>query len=182
MDGARVSGAGGESGGAAEPEGFCGTRKTLCVNSGSRRAGMGIIPSAFCFRMAPGNEATIRGFSNAALVLIDEASRVPEVLYQALRPMLARSNGDLWMMSTPNGAAGFFWETWVGGGEEWEKISAPAVECERISAEFLARERSGTDAGWFAQEYLCRFVDNGAQMFTRDLLDQALDDEEPWRF
>ena len=32
---------------------------------------------------------------------------------------------------------------------------------------------------WFAQEYLCEFVDNGSQLFGRELVEQALDDEEP---
>ncbi len=43
----------------------------------------------------PGEEATIRGFSPNLLV-IDEASRVPDDLYRAVRPMLAVSQGRLW--------------------------------------------------------------------------------------
>ncbi|MBI3207800.1 MAG: hypothetical protein HYZ37_02730, partial [Candidatus Solibacter usitatus] len=54
----------------------------------------------------PCREQTIRGFSAVSLLLIDEAARVPKSLYHAVRPMLAVSNGDLWMMSTPNGRQG----------------------------------------------------------------------------
>jgi hypothetical protein len=38
----------------------------------------------------PGVEGTVRGFSAVSLMLIDEASRVDDGMYQALRPMLAR--------------------------------------------------------------------------------------------
>jgi hypothetical protein len=37
-------------------------------------------------------------------MLIDEAARVSDEIYKAVRPMLAVGNGDLLMMSTPNGA------------------------------------------------------------------------------
>src|SRR6266853_3804417 len=37
----------------------------------------------------PGTEGTVRGFSNVSLLLIDEAARVDDEMYKALRPMLA---------------------------------------------------------------------------------------------
>jgi hypothetical protein len=41
----------------------------------------------------PGTDKTIRGFSGAALLIVDEASRVADELYFAVRPMLAVSGG-----------------------------------------------------------------------------------------
>ena len=64
----------------------------------------------------PGNEATIRGFSAVSLLLVDEAARVSDELYLAIRPMLAVSGGALWLMSTPYGKRGFFYEAWAHGG------------------------------------------------------------------
>jgi hypothetical protein len=49
----------------------------------------------------PGSEATVRGFSGASLIVEDEAARVPDELYMAVRPMLATSGGRLILMSTP---------------------------------------------------------------------------------
>src|SRR5436309_441865 len=89
----------------------------------------------------PGNEATTRGFSNVALLLFDEASRVPDDLFRAMRPTLAVSAGDLWLMSTPCGKRGFFWNEWAHGGDVWERISVPATECPRIRPEILEQER-----------------------------------------
>ena len=50
------------------------------------------------------------------MLVIDEASRVSDEMYEALRPMLAVGDGDLWMLSTPRGKSGFFYETWEHGG------------------------------------------------------------------
>jgi hypothetical protein len=62
----------------------------------------------------PGSEKTIRGFSGAALLLVDEASRVDDDLYYAIRPMLAVSGGSLMMLTTPYGKRGVFFEEWTG--------------------------------------------------------------------
>src|SRR5919202_743578 len=43
----------------------------------------------------PCREDTIRGFSRVSLLIIDEAARVPDELYRAVRPMLAVSGGGL---------------------------------------------------------------------------------------
>ena len=64
-----------------------------------------------------------------------------------MRPSLAVANGDLWLMSTPCGKRGFFWEEWEHGGDEWERISVPATECSRISPELLAEEQAKGDVG-----------------------------------
>jgi len=88
----------------------------------------------------PGREATVRGFSAVTLLLVDEASRVSNEMYLSLRPMLATSNGTLWLMSTPHGKSGFFWDTWAAaarGDTDWEVVRVPAVDCPRIPKSFL---------------------------------------------
>ena len=123
----------------------------------------------------PGSEGTVRGFSAVSLLLIDEAARVDDAMYKALRPMLAVGGGELWMMSTPWGKRGFFYESWTHGRENWARVSVPASECPRIPREFLEEERAEMGALWFQQEYMCEFVDNGAGVFDRDLVEGALD-------
>jgi len=131
----------------------------------------------------PGTEATIRGFSAVSLLLVDEASRVNDDLYMAIRPMLAVSGGALWLMSTPFGKRGFFYEAWSGGTGEWEKILVPAPECPRIPAKFLDEERRTMGERWFRQEYLCEFTDAVSAVFDRDLVEQAISYEfEALRF
>ena len=122
----------------------------------------------------PGNEGTIRGFSAVSLLLVDEASRVPDDLYLAVRPMLAVSGGGLWLMSTPCGKRGFFWETWDRGGPEWEKVGVTAYECERIRKEVLEVDRQAMGERRFRQEYLCEFGEAEDAVFDMDLVRGAL--------
>jgi hypothetical protein len=125
----------------------------------------------------PGTEATVRGFSAVSLLLVDEASRVNDEMYKAVRPMLAVSDGGLWLMSTPFGKRGFFWETWQHGGPEWERVRATAAECPRIGREFLQEERRTLGDRWFRQEYCCEFNDATGAVFDSDLVEAAVSDE-----
>ena len=109
-------------------------------------------------------------------MLIDEASRVTDSLYKALRPMLLVGDGDLWMKSTPCGKRGFFYETWERGGAAWHRFEAPATENPRVRSEQLEEERNFMGAAYFEQEFLCRFVDDGGSVFREELLENAMDE------
>ena len=124
----------------------------------------------------PGTEKTIRGFSGAALLLVDEASRVADELYYAIRPMLAVSGGSLIMLSSPYGKRGVFFEEWANG-EGWERYEVPATEVPRISPEFLEEERNALPARVFRQEYMCSFEETEDQVFTTDMIDRAVTSE-----
>lgn len=129
----------------------------------------------------PGGEANIRGFSAVSLLIVDEASRVPDAAYRAARPMLAIGGGSLLLLSTPYGKRGFFYDEWASGGPDWERIQVPASHCPRISRSFLDAEHKSLGDLWFRQEYCCEFLDTDNQLFGRDLVDQALDKElEPY--
>jgi hypothetical protein len=105
----------------------------------------------------PCREDTIRGYANVNLIVLDEAARVPDDLYRAVRPMLAVSNGRLVCLSTPYGKRGFFHDAWANGGADWTRIEVPADKVPRISPAFLAEERRALGETWFRQEYLCQF-------------------------
>jgi Terminase large subunit, T4likevirus-type, N-terminal len=147
------------------PRGDGDNETSLLFPNGSRIVGL------------PGSEGTVRGFSAVSLMLIDEASRVDDGMYKALRPMLAVGDGDLWLMSTPYGRQGFFYETWAHGGDEWKRVAVAATDCPRIPAAFLEEERRTMGAQWFQQEYACEFVDGGNSVFGRDAVEGAMCDE-----
>jgi hypothetical protein len=121
------------------------TAEELCLNNLSR---------IVCL---PCKEETIRGYAHVSLLIIDEAARVPDDLYRAVRPMLAVSNGRLICLSTPYGKRGFFHDAWANGGADWARIEVPAERIARIAPEFLAEERRAMGASWFRQEYGCSF-------------------------
>jgi len=122
----------------------------------------------------PGKEQTIRGFSGVDLLVVDEAARVPDDLYNAVRPMLAVSGGRLVLLSTPFGKTGFFYTTWTEGGSGWLRVKVTAKDCPRISPEFLEEERHTLGPWWFRQEYLCEFEDSETQVFPSDLIRSAV--------
>ncbi len=127
----------------------------------------------------PGSEQTIRGFSGASLIVLDEAARVEDQLYYAVRPMLATSNGRLVGMSTPFGKRGWYWHEW-SEGTTWRKVQIPALEVPRISPSFLEEERQSMGDFMFKQEYLCEFVASSDSYFDYDSIQAALvDDLEP---
>jgi hypothetical protein len=106
----------------------------------------------------PSSEGGIRGFSGVRLLVIDEAARVPDDLYRAVRPMLAVSGGRLIAMSTPFGRRGFFHDEWKSS-RTWERVRITADQCPRIDPDFLAEERQALGARWYRQEYECSFED-----------------------
>jgi hypothetical protein len=124
----------------------------------------------------PGTEKTVRGFSGVDLLIVDEAARVADELYYAVRPMLAVSGGRLLMLSTPFGKRGVFYEEW-SGGSAWERYTVTAEECPRIPPEFLEEERRTLGEWWFAQEYECRFMDTLDQVFATGVIHKAITDE-----
>ncbi len=121
----------------------------------------------------PGTEGTIRGYSGVALLIVDEAARVPDDLYRSVRPMLAVSQGRLVCLSTPFGKRGWFFEEW-SGDRAWQRVKITADQCPRIPPAFLAEEREALGPRWYAQEYECSFEDVVGAVFDHDTVMAAL--------
>jgi hypothetical protein len=139
---------------------------SIAFENGSRIVGLpGQLPAQ--------NGGRIRGYS-VSLLIIDEAAFVEDAVYHSLRPMLAATDGDVWMMSTPNGKRGFFYETWTYG-QGWQKVSAKATDCPRISRAFLEAERDTLGPTKFPQEYLCEFTESEDALFDEKLIEEAMD-------
>jgi hypothetical protein len=120
----------------------------------------------------PGEEKNIRCFSGVRLLVIDEASRVPDELYASVRPMLAVSRGRLIALSTPWGQRGWLYEAWTGG-EPWQRVKVTADGCPRITAPFLAEEKRAIGERFWLQEYFCKFVQNVGAVFRTEDVDRA---------
>jgi hypothetical protein len=121
----------------------------------------------------PGEEGSIRSFSSVRLIIVDEASRVPDDLYRAVRPMLAVSRGQLMCLTTPFGKRGWFHDEWFGVGK-WERVKVTAHECARITPEFLEEERQAIGERWFKQEYECSFEETIDSVFRHADIHGAL--------
>jgi hypothetical protein len=124
----------------------------------------------------PGTEQTIRGYSGAGMIILDEAARIDDELIAALRPMLATTDGRFIGLSTPAGQRGWFYDTWQEG-EGWERYKTMAKDIPRISPEFLADEERELGPMMYRQEYECSFEDTDEAMFPSHLIDRAITEE-----
>jgi hypothetical protein len=131
----------------------------------------------------PGSEKTIRGFSAASLIVVDEAARVPDPLMAAIRPMLAVSSahggGRLLACTTPFGKRGWFHAEYTGSGE-WHRVQVTADRCPRITPRFLEDERRALGERLFLQEYFCSFEDAVGQLFSTEDIMAAGCEEAPF--
>jgi predicted phage terminase large subunit-like protein len=118
----------------------------------------------------PSSEATIRGYSNASLIIEDEAAAVPDELYQACLPMLAVSNGQYILLSTPRGKKGHFFHAWES--QEWKKIRITASDIPRISITYLENAKRELGSRMYSQEFGCTFLEDiEGSMFRREWFD-----------
>jgi hypothetical protein len=123
----------------------------------------------------PENESSIRGFNGVRLLVIDEAARVSDELFKAVRPMVATSRGSLVVLSTAFGKRGFFFEAWEDGAG-WDRYKVTADQCPRIPPEELTQARADRGERWYMQEYHCRFNDAVDQLIPEALIDRAMGD------
>jgi hypothetical protein len=141
------------------------TALTLTLENGSRIVSL------------PGGKGhTVRGYSGVRLLVVDEASRVPDELYISIRPFLATSAGRLVALSTPFGTRGWWWEAWKSA-EPWERFMVTAEQSPRIPAAFLEEERRSMGEWFYKQEYLCEFMDDMFSVFRGEDIDAAIRDD-----
>lgn len=123
----------------------------------------------------PDSEDTVRGFSSVRFLVIDEAARVPDEVYFSMLPAVSPNGGELWILSTPKGRRGFFYDAWHDLDQEFTRIRVSATECSRIRPDILERHRRMMPHRWFRQEYFCEFLDADASLFPQDMIASALD-------
>ncbi len=106
----------------------------------------------------PGKEETIRSFQGVALLVLDEAARIPDQLFASVSPMTGVSRGRTICLSTPFGQRGWWWKEWQSRKTGWQRFRVPWSDCPRLTAAFIAEERGKFGDDWVAQEYECSFT------------------------
>jgi phage terminase large subunit-like protein len=120
---------------------------------------------------------SIRGFSNVSLLIIDEASQVPDEAYYAARPMVAVNAGRIILLSTPHGQRGFYWQAWANE-DDWEKVEINADQCPRLTKAFIVEEKALYPSWLFRQEYYNEFAEGVTSVFRAEDIDAAFDHPE----
>jgi hypothetical protein len=116
---------------------------------------------------------TIRGFS-PTLIIIDEAAFVPDEVYIAIEPSLSATDGDLWLLSTPYGKRGRFYDTFLSKG--FSNYHIFSYENPLIPKDFLESQLNSMTELDYKQEYEGEFVDEADVYFSKTLVMSGIDE------
>ena len=125
-------------------------------------------------------------FLTIGRLYVDEASRVPELVWDAIEPALLTTGGDEILLSTPFGAEGMFYEVWINRDNAFSSFQRFSITSEKVMNERpicetwteKQREKSlnkleQAKKRWsqrkYAQEYLGEFVE-GLYRWFNDVL------------
>jgi Terminase large subunit, T4likevirus-type, N-terminal len=118
---------------------------------------------------------SVRGYSAASLVVIDECAVVEDDVWVAVLPTVMASRGRVVCLSTPAGKSGRFYELWTAEGTSWVKITARASEIARISPESMALQRQDLGARRYRNEVDLEFLEDVDSYFSSDAIERLLE-------
>lgn len=124
----------------------------------------------------PGDPDSVRSISNASMVIVDEAAFCDDNLLMAVEPLLSTSGGPLWVMSSPFGKRGFFYDL-CRDPEGFRYTRITADQCPHISAQFLAKRKKRWPAWKYQQEFFAEFVDTDEAVFGSGLIARMFTDD-----
>jgi len=125
----------------------------------------------------------VRGFTGDVLI-IDEASRMPELAFTAAKPVLLTTAGQIWQCSTPAGKQGYFYNSFQNKNKRfkiWHISSEEVIKKRQVNGnwtqqkkeqalDFLESERMDMSELQYGQEYLGLFLDDLRRFFDDELI------------
>ena len=129
-------------------------------------------------------------FITCGRLYVDEASRMPEDVWAAIEPALLTTGGDTILLSTPFGAQGEFWRTWINQDKAYDSFTRFSIDSEKvvrnrkicetwtekqrdkalIKLEQAKKRKSKKE---YAQEYMGEFVEDLHRWFSDELIQQT---------
>jgi hypothetical protein len=124
-------------------------------------------------------DATVRSYT-ANLVVIDEGAQVKDSVYGAVSALLAKHNGTLMVLGTPQQKSGEFYRVWTAKelAQYWFRSIRKTSECPRISPQFLEVERRTKPEAVIRREYECEFEQDGTTLLRAEDVDRLFEREE----
>ncbi len=117
---------------------------------------------------------TLRG-KEAHLLILDEAAFIPEeVLTNVTFPMVAATDGYIWLLSTPFDRDHVFYKAFTS--KDWSIYHLPSSVNPLIKPEFLQEQKELIGEERFAMEYLAEFVDDAHAYYPMTLLRPCIQD------
>ena len=133
-----------------------------------------------------------RGFEGQVL-MVDEGGFQPDLFFEAAKPILATTNGRIWMFGTFDGQEGYFWESYKKAiidknpkarFKVWEMDTETVSRKRPISEswtqeqhdgfiEFLKEEKEDMSEIRYAQEYLAIAALDKRQFYNDDWIEKV---------
>lgn len=121
----------------------------------------------------------------------DEASRIPEDVWEAVTPMLVTTGGDMILLSTPFGTQGYFYDVLINKNNAFKSFTRFRLDTETVlknrkicdtwtkmqrekALDHIAREKSRMTELGFAQEYKGQPLEDLKQVFPDKLLKNVM--------
>lgn len=134
-----------------------------------------ILGSRISARTADEDGRNLRGHA-ADRVIVDEAAYVRDsVIAEVISPMLADSDGELVMISTPFGK-NHFYRTFTAGRDrspDCASFTFPSVANPHVSREYIERQRRELSPRQFAVEYEAQFAEDVSCVFAWEDVEAA---------
>jgi len=115
------------------------------------------------------------------LLIADEAAYIPELVWLSVIPMIAvsrqtRQFGWIWVLSTPFGNSGFFYESFQD--ENFKNFHISSEDCPRIDKKLLELEKRRLSRNEYLQEWCGEFIDSIDKFFPTKLIKECVDEDE----
>ncbi|MEM3646550.1 MAG: phage terminase large subunit [Thermofilum sp.] len=127
--------------------------------------------------------SSLRGLT-VHFAVLDEAAFMPEdVIANVVFPMLATTNGTLWMLTTPWSKDHITYRAFMDT-RNWSVYHLPSEVNPLITRQFLEEQRVLVGEERFRLEYLAEFVDDAKAYFPMTLLRKNIHicDEQPCQY
>ncbi|WP_162858671.1 terminase large subunit domain-containing protein [Candidatus Nitrosotenuis aquarius] len=131
----------------------------------------------------PAAPEALRGSENVVCVFLDEAAHFKlvddRVIYDALEPNIANTEGDFICISTPNGRRGFFYDLWIEENEYYKLAQPYTVSYGLLLSESYINSKKNDLRIDFEQEFNCQFTTSQNAAFPAGLFaSKTLEDYE----
>lgn len=129
-------------------------------------------------------------FLTIGRLYVDEASRMPEEVWAAIFPALLTTGGSTILLSTPFGAKGEFYRTWINQDSAYDSFTRFSIDSEKVIRERkfskywtqnqrdkaltkIEQAKNRMSKREYAQEYLGEFIEDLHRFFSDELIDKC---------
>lgn len=114
------------------------------------------------------NPEALQGFhADTLLFLVDEASGIPDQVFEVARGALSTPGARVIMAANPTRTTGYFYKAFHRNREDWERLTFSSVDSPLVTAEYVEemRKEYGEDGDIFRVRVLGEFPKSGDLQF-----------------